>query len=155
NFQWAQKLPLRRPIVGIPAFGLVAGMVFAILAIVMMMLTGALHRTPMGLWVHVLKPGMVPAQPDSWTAPVIVLVTDVGPGQEPGLSINSKVVAWDDLAIALKHELSGRREWTVYVAGDDCVAWANVVNVIDIANSDGATVFLVSQKNAKPCKTGS
>jgi biopolymer transport protein ExbD len=153
NFQWAQKLPLRRPIVGMPAFGLLAGMVFAILAILMMMLTGAFRRTPIGLWVHVLNPGAVLAKPDAWTEPVIVLVTDAGPGQETGLSVNSKVVAWDDLASALQHELSGRREWTVYVEGDDCVAWANVVSVIDIARSDGAKVFLVPQPNGKPCKT--
>jgi biopolymer transport protein ExbD len=139
--------------VGIPAFGLLAGIVFAILAILMMMLTGAFQRMPIGLWVHVLKPGAVAAKPDAWTEPVIVLVTDAGPGQEPGLSINSKVVAWDDLASALKRELSGRREWTVYVEGDDCVAWANVVNVIDVARSDGAKVFLVPQPNRKPCKT--
>jgi hypothetical protein len=62
---------------------------------------------------------------------VIVLVKDAGPGQEPGLYVNSKVVAWDDLAGALKHELSGRREWAVYVEGDDCLAWANIVNVIE------------------------
>jgi len=153
NFQWAQKLPLRRPIVGMPAFGLLAGMVFAILAMLMMMLTGAFRYTPRGLWVHLLKPGAVPMKPDAWTEPVIVLVTDAGPGQEPGLSINSRVVAWDDLASVLKHKLSGRREWTIYVEGDDCVAWANVINVIDIARSDGAKVFLLPQRNRKPCKT--
>jgi biopolymer transport protein ExbD len=153
HFQWAQKLPLRRPIVGIPSFGLVAGMVFAILAMLMMMLTGAFRYTPRGLWVHLLKPGAVPMKPDAWTEPVIVVVTDAGLGQEPELFVNSKVVAWDDLASALKRELSVRREWTVYVEGDDCVAWANVVNVIDIARSDGAKVFLVPQPNGTPCKT--
>jgi len=153
NFQWAQKLPLRRPIVGIPPFGLLAGIVFAILAILMMVLTGAFRYTSRGLWVHLLKPGAVPVKPDAWTEPVIVLVTDAGPGQGPGLSINSRVVAWDDLASALKHELSGRREWTVYVEGDDCVAWANVANVIDIARGYGAKVFLLPQPDRKPCKT--
>jgi biopolymer transport protein ExbD len=153
NFQWAQKLPLRRPIAGLPAFGLLAGMVFAILAILMMMLTATFQRMPIGLWVHALKPGALPAKPDAWTEPMIVLVTDAGPGKEPVLSINSKAVAWDDLAGALKHELSRRREWTVYVEGDDCVAWANVANVIDIARSDGTKVFLVPQPNGKPCKT--
>lgn len=154
NFQWAQKLPLQRPIVGIPAFGLLAGMVFGILAILMMMLTGAFERTPTGLWVHLLKPGAAPAKPDAWTEPIIVLVKDAGPDQEPGLYVNSTVVAWDDLASTLKHELSGRRAWTVYVEGDDCVAWANVVNVIDIARGNGAKVFLVPQPDRKPCKTG-
>lgn len=153
NFQWAQKLPLRRPIVGMPAFGLLAGMVFAILAMLMMMLTGAFRYTPRGLWVHLLKTGAVLVKPDAWTEPVVVVVTDAGPGQEPALSVNSKVVAWDDLASVLKRELSVRREWTVYVEGDDCVAWANVVNVIDIAHSDGAKVFLVPRSDKKPCKT--
>ena len=153
HFQWAQKLPLRRPIVSIPSFGLLAGMVFAILAMLMMMLTGAFRYTPRGLWVHLLKPDAVPMKPDAWTEPVIVVVTDAGLGQEPELFVNSKVVAWDDLASALKRELSVRREWTVYVKGDDCVAWANVVNVIDIARNDGAKVFLVPQPNGKPCKT--
>jgi biopolymer transport protein ExbD len=153
HFQWAQKLPLRRPIVGIPSFGLLAGMVFAILVMLMMMLTGAFRYTPRGLWVHLPKPGAVPMKPDAWTEPVIVVVTDAGLGQEPELFVNSKMVAWDDLASALKRELSVRREWTVYVEGDDCVAWANVVNVIDIARSDGAKVFLVPQPNRTPCKT--
>lgn len=153
NFEWAQKSPLRRPIVGVPPFGLLAGMVFAILAILLMMLTGAFRQTSTGLWVHLLKSGAVPAKPDAWTDPVIVLVTDAGPGQVPALSLNSKVVAWDDLARALKHELSGRPEWTVYVEGDECVAWQNVASVIDIARSDGAKVFLVPRLNGKPCKT--
>jgi biopolymer transport protein ExbD len=139
--------------VGIPSFGLLAGMVFAILVMLMMMLTGAFRYTPRGLWVHLPKPGAVPMKPDAWTEPVIVVVTDAGLGQEPELFVNSKMVAWDDLASALKRELSVRREWTVYVEGDDCVAWANVVNVIDIARSDGAKVFLVPQPNRTPCKT--
>ena len=63
NFQWAQKLPLRRPIVGIPAFGLLAAMVFAILAILVMMLTGAFQYKSKGFWVHLLKPGAAPAKP--------------------------------------------------------------------------------------------
>lgn len=153
NFQWAQKLPLRPAIVGSPSFGLLAGMVFAILAILMMMLTGAFQRTSIGLWVHVLKPGAVPANPDTWTGPVMVLVTDAGPGQEPGLFINSAVVPWGDFANALKHELSGRREWIVYVEGDDCVAWQNIVSVIDVARGDGAKAVLVPQRNGRPCRT--
>ena len=153
HFQWAQKLPLRRPIVGVPPFGLLAGTVFAILAFLMMMLTGAFQYQSKGLWVRLLKPGAAPAKPDAWTEPVIVLVKDAGPAQEPGLYVNSRVVAWDDLAGALKRELSSRREWAVYVEGDDCVAWANVANVIDIARSDGAKVYLFPQPDRKPCKT--
>lgn len=43
-----------------------------------------------------------------------------------------------ELGSILKHELRGRREWNVYVEGDDCVAWASVVDVLDIAHSNGA-----------------
>jgi hypothetical protein len=57
-----------------------------------------------------------------------------------------------ELGRVLKHELRGQREWDVYVEGDDCVAWANVVDVLDIAHSNGAKVFLVPQPNRKPGK---
>ena len=57
-----------------------------------------------------------------------------------------------ELGSVLKHELRGRREWNVYVEGDDCVAWASVVDVLDIAHSNGAKVFLVPQPNRKPGK---
>jgi hypothetical protein len=107
----SEQIPLRRPIVGIPAFGLLAGMVFSILAILMMILTGALKRTPIGLMVHLLKPSAAAAKPDAWTGPVVVLVKDGGPGEVPVLYVNSKAVVWDDLASALKRELSGRPEW--------------------------------------------
>jgi hypothetical protein len=65
---------------GIPPFWLIAGMVFAILAILMMMLTGAFQYKSKGFWVHLLKPGAAPAKPDAWTEPVIVLVKDAWPG---------------------------------------------------------------------------
>jgi biopolymer transport protein ExbD len=152
NFQWAQKLRLRRPIEGIPPFGLLAGTVFALFAILMMTLTGAFQYQSKGLWVHLLKPGAMPVKPDAWAEPLIVLVKDAGPGQEPRLCVNSKVVAWDDFASALKHELSGRREWTVYVEGEDRMPWADVASVIDIARGDGAKVFLVRQPEKAPRK---
>jgi biopolymer transport protein ExbD len=82
-----------------------------------------------------------------------VLVKDAAPGQEPRLYVNAKVVAWEDFASALKHELSERREWTVYVEGDDNIPWADVASVIDIARGDGAKVFLVPQPDKKPGKT--
>jgi multisubunit Na+/H+ antiporter MnhG subunit len=79
NFQWAQKLPLRKPISGSPGFGLVGGITFAILAMLMMLLTSPL--TPKGLWVHLLKPAAFPEKSDSWTEPLIVRLRDPGPGK--------------------------------------------------------------------------
>ena len=41
DFRWARKLPLRKPISGLPGFGLVAGTFYALIAIVMMVTTAA------------------------------------------------------------------------------------------------------------------
>jgi hypothetical protein len=90
NIQWAQRLPLRRPITGIPRFGLIGGAVFAILAILMMMLTASFYRTSTGDRVDLLKPGEVPAKSDAWTEPLIVRVKDDGAGREPKLLVNSR-----------------------------------------------------------------
>lgn len=150
NLQWAQKLPLRRPISGLPAFGLVGGMIFAILAMLMMLIT--IPITPKGMSVHLLKLGEGPAKSDSWTEPLVVRVKYAGQGHYPGVFVNSKQVPWDDLNSALKRELGQRREWTVYVGGDSCVAWVNVANVIDAARRLHAKVFLITDEKPKPCE---
>src|SRR5450432_1671992 len=46
DFRWARKLPLRRPLSGLPGFGLVAGIGYALITIVMMMMTVAFVYTP-------------------------------------------------------------------------------------------------------------
>lgn len=139
DFQWARRLPLRRPMSGPPAFGLIASIIFAIL-VMMMMILGPV--TPKGLWVHLLKPGQVPAKSDQWTKPLIVRLEDAGPGKEPKVFVNSEQVRWDALPGALKRNLSLRREWTVYVQGDDSIAYVNVANVVDTARALHARVFL-------------
>jgi biopolymer transport protein ExbD len=124
-----RKLPLRRPISGLPGFGLFAGIFFALVAIVMMMTMAAFVYTPRGVWVHLLRPEAVPQNSDSWTAPLVVLAKSQGPGQIPNLYVNSKLVAWEDFGHVLKQELGRRREWVVYVGGDDEVQWSDVVNL--------------------------
>jgi len=152
NFQWAQRLPLRRPFGGLPAFGLFGAMMFGLLAVLMMLLTVGFQQTSIGLRVHLLKPGQVPQKSDAWTDPLIVLLKDAGPGQEPQVLVNSTQVDWNNLDTTLKHELARRFEWTVYVGGDDCVSWVNVTNVIDIARSNHAKVFLFSDPKRKRCE---
>lgn len=149
NFQWARTLPLRRPISGLPNFGMIAAIVFSIL-VMMMMLLGPV--TPKGLWVHLLKPGQVPAKSDQWTQPLIVRLEDAGPGREPKMFVNSKQVGWDGLAPVIKSELSRQSEWTLYVEGDDCIAWANVAAVVDTARGLHAKVFLDTDTKRKPCQ---
>jgi len=145
NFQWAQKLPLRLPISGPPAFGLAAGMIFAILAMLMMLIT-ANPMDSKGLWVRLLKPGEVPAKSDVWTEPLIVRLKDMGPGNRASLYLNSKPIAWESLDRELKQELGRRKDWVVYVGGDDGLPWNNVTDVIDVARKYHARVFLLTHK---------
>jgi len=146
HFQWARRLPLQRQISGLPAFGLFGGMVFGILAILMMLLTAGFEYIPMGFWVHVLKSGQAPAKSDAWTEPLFVRVKDTGRDQAPKLYVNSKEVAWTDLDKALKQELALRRDWVVYVGGDDVVSFQYVANVIDAARGLHAKVVLITKR---------
>jgi biopolymer transport protein ExbD len=145
-FRWARKRPLRRRISGLPAFGLFGGMVFALLALLMMLLTAGFEYIPMGFWVHVLKSGQAPAKSDAWTEPLIVRVKDTGPYQIPKLFVNSNEVAWQDLEKTLKQELGPRRDWVVYVGGDDATSFQHVANVIDVARGLHAKAVLITEK---------
>ena len=149
HFDWAQRLPLRRPISGLPGFGVVGGMIYAIMAMLMMLLTASPMNSK-GLWVHLLKPGATPTKSDPVTepivAPIIVRLEDAGSGKRPNLYVNSTRVAWEDFDRVLKQRLSIRRDWIVYVEGDDALSWGNVATVIDVANGYHAKVFFVTRK---------
>ena len=146
DFRWARKLPLRRRISGLPAFGLFGGMVFGLFAVLMMLLTMGFQRTSTGVWIYALRRGQAPEKSDAWTEPLIVRVKDNGPYQTPKLFVNSKEVAWTDLDKALKHELAPRRDWVVYVGGDDATSFQYVANVIDAARGLYAKVVLITGK---------
>jgi biopolymer transport protein ExbD len=144
DFQWARKLPLRSQISGLPSFGVVGGIIYALVAMLMMMLIGFGAPRSKGLRVALLKQGTVPQKSHAWTEPLIVEVKDSGAGRPPNLYVNSRLVAWEDFDRVLKQELSRRREWVVYVGGDDMVAWQHVVNLIDVARGDHARVYLIT-----------
>jgi biopolymer transport protein ExbD len=118
-------------------------MTFGLLAMTLMILT-SFHDKSVGLPVSLLKLGSAPAKSDSWTSPLVVRLKDAGRGQPPILYVNSKQVPWQDLDRVLKQELSLRRDWIVYVGGDDAVGWGNVTTVIDMAHGYHAKVFLVT-----------
>lgn len=111
---------------------------------VVMMTTAAFVVTPQGLWVRLLKPGAVPQNSDPWTQPLVVLAKDAGPERTPNLYVNSKQVPWEDFEHVLKQELSRRREWVVYVGGDDTVPWQYVVDLLDTARKNHAKAYLLT-----------
>jgi len=149
DFQWARRLPRRRPVSRLPGFGLYAGIFFGLLAIVMMVLL-PVPVIPRVLWVHLLKAAKGPTKSDAWTEPLIVRVKDAGPGKRPDVYVNSKPLAWEDLDRVLKEELGRRKEWVVYVAGDDDTAFQNVADVIDVARGEQAKVYLLPAGTKSP-----
>jgi len=110
------------------------------------------QRRPIGLWVHTVKPGAELAKSDSWTEPLIVRIKDAGPGLDPIVYVNSTPATWDELPQLLRTELSRRRDWVVYVEGDDAVAWENVTRAVDVARGLHAKVFLISEAESNAAK---
>jgi biopolymer transport protein ExbD len=141
NFQWAQRLPLRRPLSSPPAFALVVAPILMILMFIFMVF---LQPYPSrGLYVKLLKPGPLTAS-DPLNEPVVVQILDAGVGMTPDVYINSQPTSWNKLADDLKNELKVRPKWVVYVQADPVLPWANVVNVIDIGKSLQAKVVLLT-----------
>jgi biopolymer transport protein TolR len=85
-------------------------------------------------------------EPDP-TRTIVVSVIDRGPGQAPGLKINTDDVTWDGLEGRLTDIFKTRAEKVMFVKGDDNVPFADVANVIDIAHASGVDkVGLITAK---------
>ena len=141
NFQWAQRLPLRRPFSSPPAFALVVAPIFMI---VMFIFVVFLQPYPSrGLYVKLLKPGPLAAT-DPLNEPVVIQIVDAGVGMTPDVYVNSNPSSWNTLASDLKNELKLRPKWTVYVQADPVLPWANIVNAIDVAKGLHADVVLLT-----------
>ncbi|MBI3476841.1 MAG: hypothetical protein HY010_14000 [Acidobacteria bacterium] len=141
NFQWAQKLPLKKRFSLVPAFALVAVPVLFVPWLAFLIIQ---PLTPIGLFVQVLKPGQLAPKSDPLSQPVLVQVVDAGPRVEPNLLVNSNAVTWDRLESVLKNELKVRSTWVVQVESDPNVPWASAVNVMDTAKGLHAKVFLLT-----------
>lgn len=85
-------------------------------------------------------------EPDP-TRTIVVSVIDRGPGQAPGLKINTDDATWDSLQGRLSDIFKTRAEKVMFVKGDDNVPFADVANVIDIAHAAGVDkVGLITAK---------
>jgi biopolymer transport protein ExbD len=81
--------------------------------------------------------------PSAGTASTSVQLFDSGQ-QGPTLTINHEQVPWDGLQDALSHAFQNRSEKAVAVKADGRLPFANVVHVIDVCRSIGASVVLVT-----------
>jgi biopolymer transport protein TolR len=78
---------------------------------------------------------------------IVVQVIDRGPGQPPGVKINSDDYTWDNLQDQLTNIFKSRAEKVMFVKGDDNIPFADIANVIDIAHASGVDkVGLITAK---------
>jgi biopolymer transport protein TolR len=78
---------------------------------------------------------------------IVVQVIDRGPGQPPGVKINTDDATWDNLQDQLTNIFKSRAEKVMFVKGDDNIPFAEVANVIDIAHASGVDkVGLITAK---------
>jgi biopolymer transport protein ExbD len=99
---------------------------------------------PIGLTVHLLRPGPAAAMSPG-IQPLLVQVA-AGP-QWFGVRVDPKLVVWDDLPTLLSTELMRRPpEWPVYVEGDPAMDWQYVVQVIDVIEGVGGRVVLLTTR---------
>jgi len=78
---------------------------------------------------------------------IVVQVIDRGPGQTPGVKINTDDATWDNLQDRLTDIFKSRAEKVMFVKGDDNIPFADVANVIDIAHAAGVDkVGLITAK---------
>ena len=136
-----------------------AAILFALMVMVMMLLTGLNRYTPRGLWVKLLKPGAVPSTTDEWTQPIVVRVTTtMRPAHErekpwvyaydDHYFLNGEELTEDQLKARLRQLLVMRPDRTVFIDGSVDATFMAVAHAIDIAKSAYASrVVLVTGSN--------
>lgn len=138
SYGFAQTLPLQKRVSGPPAFALIAAPILALLIPIFAIMLQ--EPIAVGLPVHLLKMGIT--EHDSST----IVISVIGPSAagQSAAYVNSKEIPWNELGNTLRSQLKVRPHWVVYVAGEDKVAWQDVVNAIDVARGLDAEVVLLT-----------
>ncbi len=141
SFQMAQKLPLTKLFSQLPAFPLMAA---PSLIILVTFFTALSSSDPKGLDVRLLKAGGSVLKDDSSVDAISIEIIEPSTTRRPTVYVNSKKTLWDQLDNTVLSELKGRPQRTAYVKAGNNVLWADVANVIDVAESFTANVVLLT-----------
>jgi len=125
----------------LPAFALIATPVLAI-SLAGLMTFSSFHP-PRGLPVRLEKIGAHETEHFS-VEPIIVEILAASGNGPPVVYLNSKKTPSDELRGRLRNELRVRSQSLAYVQVEDKVSWADVVNVIDVAEGLNANVVLLT-----------
>jgi biopolymer transport protein TolR len=119
---------------------------FMVLAIVWMIFVIITPITPMGLMVHVPKPGALVRADEPWNEPLVVRIDAQG-----NRYLNRQPVQFGaDLGERLEKALSLKADWTVFVDGDPDVNVGDVIATLDLIHEIGGTkVVLVTPSMVK------
>jgi biopolymer transport protein ExbD len=141
HLRWQRKATKGKLIAGLGSFPLVA-QILLMVPLFSFMISEVIKPIPQGIKVHLLRPGPAAAASPG-IQPLLVQVA-AGPRQH-GVRVDSKLVAWDELATLLKTELMRRPpEWPVYVEGDPAMDWQYAVQAIDAIEGVGGRVVLLT-----------
>ena len=152
NFFWARRLPLRKPFVGLPSFGLVAALVYIMfwlpMRLIDAMLFDAFHSR--GIYVRSAQGVPVEKKPVAQPDPVVVRI-EAGPfGSPPRLYLNGVSVTWTDLQRAMQKRIGRRSDCTVFVSGTENLPWHDPLQAMDAARGLGCKVILLTTEPEKP-----
>jgi hypothetical protein len=138
--------PKRLPFPRTSLFGLVAAIIFILVAISFGVLKTLGRPTYQGLMIRLLQPP-APAQASPRIESLLVRVEFAGPGVRPNLYVNSQLTSWGDLSTVLRKEL-GRRPptWPVYFQGDPDMPWEYAMEAIDVIRGFQAEVVLLTAR---------
>jgi hypothetical protein len=98
---------------------------------------------PVGLRIRLLRPGIALERSPG----IQPLHVHVGADHDlrPNVTVDSRPVPWDDLAVVLRREIWRRPpDWPVYVDGDLNMPWGNAVLAMDVIRGLGAQVVLLT-----------
>ena len=157
NFQWAQRLPLRKPFAGLPSFGLLAALVYIMFWLPMRLIDAMFFEARAARGIYVRSAQAVPvekksvAQPD----PVVVRIEAGLFGSAPRLYLNGASVTWADLQKAMQKGIGRRSDCTVFVGANDDTAWYEAAQAMDIARGLGCKVVLLTTESSKGTRHGS
>jgi len=143
------KFPSKR-LALLPSFGLFCATAMSLVWAGFVFSHAAFRPISRGIWVSVLA-----RQSSNESLPsirrIVLRIEGARLGMPPRIRLNQELLpwkrsdgSWEELTGALKDELKGRPEWTVYVEADTDVAFGDVTRAIDVARGLHAKIVLLT-----------
>jgi hypothetical protein len=157
QFRLAQTLPLQKQFSSLPPFAVIAAP--ALVSVVAMFMALEPYEAPTGLGVRLLPIGALDG--DHLLPKAVVIAIVAGANGSPVIRVNSRETLPNNLEEVTRRHLKLLAKPRVYVEAESTVAWADVINVIDVMEGTNAEVVLLTaapdpssgySQRAKPMK---